>query len=246
MGYHSLNPLEIASPQPPKSCSLHPVIFLILFSVLLSWHSVLFVCLFFLSFHPSCILTLAEDTTTLTDSGAVRDWCSQSTHYPGKQTGASHSWESHETPSWHSTDPKSGPGTLLEAPPCWIRGNNPRQTQTSGSGEGEHTHHLPWSLKVTCHGRFRNHSPLFPPEALSEIVWFVTTLRSTAGQQAETGRGGSCGEVGCLLTHPWPQCWSTDDKSQLCRAAKILLWFLEELATGWKWRHRKNTPCKWT
>ena len=47
--------------------------------------------------------------------------CSQSIHYSGKQTGAPLSWKSHRnTPSIKQTQ-NLGSGTLVGAPPCWVR-----------------------------------------------------------------------------------------------------------------------------
>ena len=109
----------------------------------------------------------------------------------GNQTGASPLWVSHRNTClvswrpkiWALEAPPTGP---LSAPPCQVQGNNPRQIQTSGSGVGKYTHHLPWSLKDTSHGRSRSPVPLFLPDAFSEIVG--STNSQFASRQADRCR----------------------------------------------------------
>ena len=68
--------------------------------------------------------------------------------FPRIQLSTSPSWESHRNILPVSDRPKIW---VLGIPPislqgtqcCQVSGNNPRQSHTSGSGEGAHNHHLP-------------------------------------------------------------------------------------------------------
>ena len=64
-------------------------------------------------------------------------------------------------------------------------------------------------------------------------VRYSTSLRLPAGQQAETGRCGYCGNLECLLTHLWNVCWYTHGPS----ANKS---FAEQLGLPWEWPSLKS------
>lgn len=119
---------------------------------------------------------------------------------------ASPSWGSHKNTSLVSDCPKiwalEAPHTnLLRALPCRVQRNNLGQIQMYGSGVGKDTHHFPWSLKSTSHGRSRSSTLLIlPKNPLRNRS--ANNLRWTTVQEAETGRHGFCGALGHLLIHP--------------------------------------------
>lgn len=113
------------------------------------------------------------------------------------------------------------PVSLLGAPPCGVQGKNPGQTQTSGLEAGEH---IPSSLKSGSHlpQEIQKSQPPSPyqhpwilPEVLSETAGSATSVKLTASQQAETGKGRSCGDRDICSHTSGPN----TDKIQLGRAA---------------------------
>ena len=95
-----------------------------------------------------------------------------------------------------------GSGTLMWSLPCRII---PDRLILVSQGRGKNTTIFPEVWNTPATGDPGITAPLFPPEALLEIVWSVTRLRLTAGQHSETGKGVSYGDLGHLLKHLWTQ-----------------------------------------
>lgn len=197
---------------PLESCSPHPAYFGGVTSVFCLLVSVIF----FSSFFPS-ILYLnphwgESNIHRLRVCQRQAICCSHTIYSARKQTGTYPSRESHRNTLPVFEKPKlwaleASLINLLGSLPCWVQWKTPGQTQDSVSRTGEHTHHTPWSLKGTCHGWSSSSISLDLARSPLETVRLVTSLKLRAGWQAETGRGGLCGDLGHLLTHPCTQCW---------------------------------------
>ena len=110
-------------------------------------------------------------------------------------------------PAWVAT------GTMNWTESDWRDCGSGGTRNTSGGQRRPRQCWLPW-----------NHSSLFPPEAHSEIVRFATSLRLTTGQQTETGRGGSCGNLGYLLMPLDPVLIKSSSAEQLGHPGSSQAW----------------------
>ena len=162
MGYHSPHPLKFPSPQPLKSCLLYSANYFLFFFrfAVLGFRPVSFSF-----FSPILHLNPCwgdSNINRLRVHQRLVVGCGQSIHYLGKQTGTSHSRDSHR-----NILPVSGrPKILALESYQWPRPAENREIiqdrlRLVVQGKGEHTYHLSWSLNSTCHERSRNYRPCF-------------------------------------------------------------------------------------